>query len=64
MNSTRLTLTFEVSWGVGFTSKVDGNQADADTGHEHKQKYQELLQGAHFFLQRCTRLCLIQPCAD
>lgn len=56
MNSTRLALTFDISWGAGFTSKVDGDQADGDTGHEHKQKYQELLQAAHFFLQRHARV--------
>lgn len=63
MSSTGLKLTFDIS-SVGFTSEVDGNQADADAGHQHKEKYQKLLQGAHLFLLRCSGLCLIQLCVD
>lgn len=32
---------------VSFVSEVDDNKADAGTGHGHKEKYQDLFQGAH-----------------
>lgn len=32
---------------VSLVGEVDGNEADADAGHGHEEKYQALFQGAH-----------------